>query len=232
MGFFQSIISFFLSLICLIAGHNTVIDPGIEPTCELPGYSDGSHCERCKKTLVSQEELPVQHNFVNYKCADCGTIDKDHPYEALLAYIYENGEVDGKCVTLEYYSDPETKYALTHWTDTDTLNLSSFYRNSKSGFIIFSITNIEPDNPIMEFQFRYGTDGETIVEGHVNKRTFTTKTPVTVDYYNGPDEYYYEDVEWMRESVVDLLGFLEWYLDSYNVGLTLSDLGYTQFVLE
>jgi hypothetical protein len=70
------------------------------------------------------------------------------------------------------------------------------------------------------------------MRGHVNKKTFTAKTPITVDYYNGSNEYYFDDVELMRESVVDLLGFLEWYLDSYDVGLTLSDLGYSQFVYE
>lgn len=232
MSIFKFIISIFLSLFCLIPGHTVVIDPAVEPTCEEVGYSEGSHCERCGKILTFQEELPAEHNYVNYKCTVCGAVDKSHPYEALLAYIYENGEVDGECVTLEYYSDPETRYALTHWSDTDTLNLSSFYKNSESGFILFSITNIEPDNPIMEFQFRYGTEGQTIVEGYVNKSTFTTKTPITVDYYNGSDEYYYEDVELMRLSVIDLLGFLEWYLDSYDVGLTLSDLGYSQFVYE
>ncbi len=232
MGIFQSIISFFLSIICLFVGHTAVIDPAVEPTCEKIGYSEGSHCERCEKILVFQEELPIKHNYVNYKCSDCGAVDKSHPYEALLAYIYENGEIDGECATITYYSSPETHYSITHWPDTDTLNLSSFYRNSENDFIIFSITDIEPNNPIMEFQFRYGTEGQTILEGHVNKTTFTSKTPIKVDYYNGPDKYYYDDAELARQDIVDLLGFLEWYLDSYDVGLTLSDLGYSQFVYE
>ena len=232
MSILKSIISIFLSLFCLITGHTVVIDPAVPPTCESVGYSEGSHCERCGKILVFQEEIPVKHNFVNYKCTLCGDVDKSHPYEVLLAFVYENGEVDGECVFVEYYSDSGTRYSLTYWPETDSLQLTSYYRDNASGIIFFSGTTIDPSNTTMDMIFRYGTDGQTIVQGHANKSTFTTRTPVIVDYYNGPNQYYYDDVEAMRQIQVGLLGFFEWYLDSYNVGLTLSDLGYDQFIYE
>lgn len=230
MGFFQSIISFFLSFICLIFGHNVEFDPLIEATCQKDGYSNASYCDRCGTLLDFEEVIPAEHIYVDGKCAFCG--EKGDPYESLLAYIYENGEVDGECVYLDYYMDSGARYSLTHWTDTGTLFLSYYREDSDSGFILYSSTIIDPSDNVMEFEFRYGTDGETIVRGRATKSTFTTKTPIVVDSYNGSDEYYFEDVEFTREAVVNLLGFLEWYLDSYDVGVTMSDLGYSQFVYE
>ena len=230
MGIFQSFISFFLSLICLIAGHDVAFSPIIEPTCKEVGYLDASHCERCGKILDFEEVLPTEHNYVNNKCVYCGAAKEFDPYELLLDYIYEYGEVDGVCVNLDYYTDSGARYSLTHWSDTDSLFLNYFKKNREDGFIVYASTIINPSDNTMEFEFRYGTDGETRVKGHAKKSTFTTKTPITVDYYNGPDEYYFEDVEYLRLAVTDLLGFLEWYLDSYNVGLTLADLGYSSFV--
>lgn len=232
MGFFQSIISFFLSFICLIAGHNVEFDPIIEPTCEKVGYSEASYCERCGKILDFEEILPAEHIYANNKCVFCGIVKESDPYEVLLDYVYEYGEVDGECVAVDYYTDSGSRYALTHWYDTGSLFLTYFNKDYEDGFILYSSTIIDPSDNIMEFELRYGTDGETKIRGHATKSSFTAKTPIAVDYYDGPDEYYYEDVEYLRLAIVDLLGFLEWYLDAYDVGVTLSELGYSQFVYE
>lgn len=40
------------------SGHTIVIDPAVEPTYETAGLTQGSHCSVCKKTIVSQEEIP------------------------------------------------------------------------------------------------------------------------------------------------------------------------------
>ena len=157
MGIFQSIISFFLSLICLIAGHNVEFDPLIEGTCKKEGYSNASYCERCGTILDFEEVIPAKHVYEDTECVFCG--QKGDPYELILAYIYEYGEVDGECVFLDYYSDSGARYSLTHWSDSDSLFLS--YYKEEDGWVMYSSTIIDPSDNIMEFEFRYGTDGET-----------------------------------------------------------------------
>lgn len=230
MAFIQSIISFFLSFICLIAGHNVAFDPLIEATCKKDGYTNASYCERCGTVLDFEDVIQAKHIYADGKCIFCGK--KCDPYEHLLEYIYEHGEVDGEVVYIDYYTDSGARYALTHWSDTGSLFLTYISKTSGSGIYLYSATIIDPSDNTMEFEFRYGADGETRVKAHATKSAFTAKTPIIVDSYNGPDKYYYEDVELAREAVVNLLGFLEWYLDEYNVGITLYDLGYKQFVYE
>ena len=45
-------------------GHRVVTDPGTAPTCTLGGLTQGSHCDRCGKTLIAREPLPpVGHSY-------------------------------------------------------------------------------------------------------------------------------------------------------------------------
>lgn len=45
-------------------GHDTVVDPAVEPDCTHEGLSAGSHCQRCGTVLVAQEVLPIRHQPV------------------------------------------------------------------------------------------------------------------------------------------------------------------------
>ena len=41
-------------------GHKeAVTDKAVEPTCETPGKTEGSHCTACGKTLKEQQEIPA-----------------------------------------------------------------------------------------------------------------------------------------------------------------------------
>lgn len=232
MAFIQSIISFFLSFICLIAGHNVAFDPLIEATCKKDGYTNASYCERCGTVLDFEDVIQAKHIYADGKCIFCGK--KCDPYEHLLEYIYEHGEVDGECVSLGYYTDSGARYSITYRADKDYIYVSYITEiGDDEDYYVFVRTVIDPSDNVMDIFFSYGPDDDEIqVFGHAKKSTFTAKTPIIVDSYNGPDKYYFEDVEWTREAIVNLLGFLEWYLDEYNVGITLYDLGYKQFVYE
>ena len=37
--------------------HEAVVDPAAAPTCEAPGFTEGSHCNRCGEILLAQEEI-------------------------------------------------------------------------------------------------------------------------------------------------------------------------------
>ena len=39
-------------------GHNVVIDEAVEPTYTHGGLTEGSHCSKCRKILVAQEDIP------------------------------------------------------------------------------------------------------------------------------------------------------------------------------
>ena len=40
-------------------GHDTVIDPRVEPTYDTVGKTEGSHCSRCGEVFVAQQDIPM-----------------------------------------------------------------------------------------------------------------------------------------------------------------------------
>lgn len=65
--------------------HDVVVDEGKEATCEEIGLTEGSHCSKCKKILVYQEEIEelghsysstwidsLDHKFHIIGCLNCG----------------------------------------------------------------------------------------------------------------------------------------------------------------
>ena len=45
-------------------GHNTVKDSAVVPTCTKSGFTEGSHCSRCKAVITEQKEIkPTGHSI-------------------------------------------------------------------------------------------------------------------------------------------------------------------------
>ena len=75
--------------------HEPVIDKKIEPDCENPGLTEGSHCYHCRKILTEQKTIPaLGHNWSDPDCTNakhCSTCGKTsgealgHTEEALEA---------------------------------------------------------------------------------------------------------------------------------------------------
>lgn len=71
-------------------GHQIVIDPAVQATCQHTGLTDGAHCAACGAVLNAQTVLPVvEHCYVNGGCIWCGSIDPTFELEP-----GESGEYD------------------------------------------------------------------------------------------------------------------------------------------
>lgn len=82
-----------------VKAHAEVVDAAVDATCEGTGLTEGSHCSRCEKTLVAQEEVAAlghawdegvvdpdatctEEGVITYTCAN----DPSHTYtEAISA---------------------------------------------------------------------------------------------------------------------------------------------------
>jgi len=72
-------------------GHTEVVDEAVDPECEKPGWTAGSHCQVCDIILVAQKEIPaLGHNYADGACTLCGA---DDPYSGTcgngLHWVFE-----------------------------------------------------------------------------------------------------------------------------------------------
>ena len=63
-------------------GHTEVTDAAVEPTCTVPGKTEGKHCSVCNEVLVAQTEVPAKgHTWTAASCTEprtcsvCGATD-------------------------------------------------------------------------------------------------------------------------------------------------------------
>ena len=58
--------------------HIEVVDQASEPSCDVDGYTEGTHCSICNKILVEQQTIPATgHNFINDLCTICNEYDRN-----------------------------------------------------------------------------------------------------------------------------------------------------------
>ena len=52
-------------------GHTEVTDAAVEPTCTVPGKTEGKHCSVCNAILVAQTEIPAKgHTWTAASCTE------------------------------------------------------------------------------------------------------------------------------------------------------------------
>ena len=64
-------------------GHIIVTDEAMEPACDVPGLTEGSHCDRCGEILVAQSVVPA--------------LGHDYVVETAMPTVEEDGYINSAC---------------------------------------------------------------------------------------------------------------------------------------
>jgi len=188
------------------------------PTCTTQGYT--TYTCSCGDSYTDNY-TNTAHNYHNYKCSSCGSIDKSHAYEYLAEWIKENGIADASHINVSSKSGDST-YSLSYVVDNygDYISVNKF-------------TNSQGTNSYISLQLNsyfYGMNlGDYKMTGYISANTFTENSPVSYKKYNGPADLSYEMNELARLSLCDILDWLKWLLNTNNVGITIKDLGFNSF---
>ena len=95
--------------------HTIVIDEKIDPTCELPGMTEGQHCGDCGEVLVEQEVIePLGHDTVideavapsclkeglteGSHCSRCGKVFIKQETVPALGHNFQINDEDCRCL--------------------------------------------------------------------------------------------------------------------------------------
>ena len=90
-----------------VLGHNVVIDPAVDPTCTEPGWTMGTHCDRCGMVGFAQTEIPtIDHSYVDHEakvptCTEPGweayQTCENCDYNTCVEIFADHNFVDGSC---------------------------------------------------------------------------------------------------------------------------------------
>jgi hypothetical protein len=191
----------------------------VAATCTEKGYT--LYTCSCGDTYKDNYTNP-SHTYSNYVCSACGAVDKAHAYDYLTQWIKRNGKVDGAYVEYLYRKD-DTQYSLSYSAKWDYLYVSSY--EDTGDRTLFTSVHLD--------EFYYGMtweDYERIdINGFLSAGEFTRNSPLAYEEYTGQDSYKHDFIELARLSINDLLQWLEWMLKKENIGITLSDLGFSAY---
>lgn len=148
-------------------------------------------------------------------------------YKILIDWVLGNYNVSDSYIGFEICEDSDL---FSVWcTDDGRLFIDNFYWYDDGAFSSFTI-RLSDEETAYWYEAIYEEDGkENIVEGFIDANSFTRTSPLTHTSYKG--EYWTESsvMEFHQGSAVWLLDWFNYFLEEYNVGLTMEDFGFTQF---
>ena len=214
--------------------HTVVIDPAVAASCSSTGLTEGSHCSTCGEVIVAQEVVSrLPHDMVDAACTVCGY--SDDPYKMLSNYVKNNGHVDGVdtyCVS-KMFSSPETpSYLFSIYTDFSgsALEFEVFAIYDNGDWVTVSI-DVTPGTSKKDVKIHvlYDDDSTFLGEGYIYPETFNGTSHV----YN----FQYSDSDLASDAKKMLVRELDCMLDyinsemlpSFNLGITLADIGFYQY---
>lgn len=204
-------------------------------TCTQKGYT--TYTCSCGNTYKDNYTNP-SHKYSNYKCTNCGQMDKENLFSFLKAYVLKKGKTNGEYVHFsyitDYLSDGLTRsIMLTYCVSDDKLYFSNF-EEITDDFAFITYIYI-PKNTTMTYEFSgnlYNTvKGETpyYCEGKIAAKGFTKNTPISCSYYSGNVVDRPTITESTRLGLVYLIECIDIFHTEYETGYALADMGFDSF---
>ncbi len=195
----------------------------VSPTCQKKGFTIYT-CKTCGDSYKDHYIEVVPHKFSNHICTMCG---KGDAYNDLKDWIFTNGTTKGDAVRFyDDHDDIQTRFSLV-WDESlkeiQVINYYYGYEDIPASCVLF-IRDVTSDN----YAWGYNTSGELEVTmiGKIQPSRFSSKMPITYDYYEGDKSACDNLLEMARLMLDDSLKWFSWLLDRYNIGLTLEDFGF------
>lgn len=189
-------------------------------TCTEQGYT--TYTCACGDSYVGDYTNPT-HTYSKYVCSKCGAVDKAHAYEYLIEWVKKNGIADGSHVNFDYYinGDEYHRIGLTYDATNKYLYISD--GTHKQGKLISSMLSLDRYSCMLTFE-------ETEVYGYIEASEFTKNSPIINAQYKGNSADKWDFIELTRLTTCMMIEWLGWCLDTYNVGITIADLGFTSYM--
>ena len=192
-----------------------------------PGTS--ANANNANKPTAPVNSLPAEtehiHNYVDFKCTGCGALQDGHLSDYLISYVKKYGTANGETISVDT-TVGTTFYGLTY----NTTGKYFFFSLLDSEYDDFLSIKFAAQKETYEIAYLQGDNvtGREIY-GTIYAPEFTQNTPIAVDAYNGPADERPNAAENARICTVLMLDFLKQFFVENNVGITLSDLGFTTY---
>ncbi len=192
------------------------------PTCTKKGYTTYT-CD-CGDSYVDNYTNP-KHSYSKYKCTKCGEVDKSNADKYLMEWVKENGIVEGSCVAYIMQIDANSGigYVLTYEANENCLVLT--YVDTVYSESLGIVIPAEKEG----YGYLYSLGEEYGVIGYLNGDTFSSNSALTYEYFYGDTTYKNEVIDFVRETVVNLLNVTSDFIEENIPGITIKDLGFAKF---
>lgn len=179
------------------------------------------------KYIAKWNNICLGHTYSKYKCTKCGEVDKAHAYEYLIEWVKKNGEVDGSHVNFDYYleDDEYVRFSLTYEANRNCLylNLGEFISGNKDNYLYCAVY-------LDDYSYFFSYQDYYEVFGYLDASKHTNNSPITYEYYEGSSENKHLMIGSARVFSNELINWLDWCLEEYDVGITIQDLGFKSYV--
>ncbi len=178
-----------------------------------------------KKTLCA-------HSYKNYKCTKCKQLQSGKVVDYLKSQIYAKGSVnDWGASFFEMSDDGSVTFYLSHNKTSDETYVS-YTMYFEDGYEV-SINLIFANSGKHTYRYYYcnyvDLNDTYQIEGKIDAATLTESTKLTATSYIGDSSVYSTHLSVAREALDLLLSCTGYYLDDYGLGVTLKDLGFTNY---
>ncbi len=160
------------------------------------------------------------HNYVEYKCTECGLVEAAHSYDYLARFVKENGTADGTEIFIQYEEDETLKCELRYSVEQEFL-CAIFTKSGEDGLT----HNVELRLDTYQYTSTYW---QLEMKGTLDAETFGRDSTLPYDDYIGPESIKGEMVDVTKSALLVLINKLEMYLwlNFQMIGTFVEDLGF------